>query len=157
MKNIAGIVMLLIAGGNILVNAEQYNREHPLVWVAEAQEVEPRVILIGTTTEEIVWSKERIKEEVKTQAEKHNVPFGEMWETILCESGASTTIQSHHKYAFTDVKKGIYKGEREKSFGIAQIHLPDHTTVTKEQALDPLYSITFMAENWNKVRWYCRK
>ena len=33
------------------------------------------------------------------------------------------------------------KGERELSFGIAQIHLPSHPDVTMEQALDEEFSI----------------
>lgn len=44
--------MFGIIGGNILKNSEEYNRAHPLVYTAEAQVIEPRVVLIGTTTKE---------------------------------------------------------------------------------------------------------
>lgn len=145
MKNIALSVMLLVIGGNIVANAEQYNKEHPLIYKAEAEEIAPREVLIES---KINWTQDRIKQEVKEQAKKYNVPYQEMWDTILCESGASTTIQSHY------IRKD---GTREKSFGLAQIHLPDHPNVTKEQAINPEFAIQFMAENWHKVRWYCRK
>jgi len=140
--------------GNILINAERYNHEHPIVFVAEAEETEPKEVLIEV---QINWTKERIQKEVREQAERYNVPYEEMWNTILCESGASTTVQSNYRYTFTNEKKGIRKGARELSFGIAQIHLPDHPDVTKEQALDPAFAINFMAKNWDTTRWYCRK
>ena len=144
-RNLAGIVMLGVILGNIGINAEQWNKEHPLIYVAHAEDVVPKEVKI-----EIVynWTPERIKQEAQEQAEKYNVPFKEMWDTILCESGASTTIQSHY------VRKN---GTREQSFGLAQIHLPDHNDVTYEQAIDPVFALNFMAKNWHNVRWYCRK
>lgn len=43
---------------------------------------------------------------------------------------------------FVSEQSRIYKnGVREPSFGIAQIHLPSHPDVTKEQALDEEFSI----------------
>lgn len=35
-------------------------------------------------------------------------------------------------------------GTREESYGLAQIHLPSHPTITKEQATDPWYAIKFI-------------
>lgn len=125
-----------------------------IIYTAQAQEDNPKEVLIEV---EYNWTKDRIKEEAKKKADQYGVPFVEMWNTILCESGASTTIQSLHHYTFTDAKKGIYKGEREKSLGLAQIHLPDHPDVTEEQAKNPEFSLDFMAKNWDTVRWYCRK
>lgn len=44
--------------------------------------------------------------------------------------------------SFVSEQSRIYKnGVREPSFGIAQIHLPSHPDVTKEQALDEEFSI----------------
>lgn len=144
LKHLILSVVVLTAGGQILTNAEEHNKQHPLVYVAQAQVIEPEVVLIESR---IDWTEERIKKEVEEQAKQHNVPAAEMWGTILCESGASTTIQSYH------IRKD---GTREQSFGLSQIHLPDHPTVTKEQAIDPKFAINFMAKNWHKVRWYCR-
>jgi len=63
--------------------------------------------------------------------------------TLYCESGYNN-IQSYI------VKNGI----REESFGIAQINLPSHPDVSREQALDPDFSIKWTADNWKTVKWY---
>lgn len=60
--------------------------------------------------------------------------------------------QSDIIYSFSDAKRGIVKGEYEKSFGLAMIHLPDHPEVTLEQATDAEFSIEFMAKNIAKGR-----
>ena len=63
--------------------------------------------------------------------------------TIYCESG------------FRNIQSFIKKdGVREESYGIAQIHLPSHPSVSKSQALNPEFAIEFMSNNWNKVKWY---
>lgn len=67
----------------------------------------------------------------------------QMKRTLGCESG------------FYNIQSNIVKnGIREDSWGIAQIHLPSHPNVTKEQALDPEFAIKFMSDNWGKVAWY---
>lgn len=45
---------------------------------------------------------------------------------------------------------GFPAGAQERSFGVAQIHLPDNPTVTKEQACDPDFAVKFMAEAFAK-------
>lgn len=49
-------------------------------------------------------------------------------------------------------------GTREDSWGLAQIHLPSHPTITKEQAQDPAFAIRFLADNLSKGNgnmWTC--
>ncbi len=49
-------------------------------------------------------------------------------------------------------------GDHGTSFGIAQIHLPAHPEITKEQAFDPLFSIYFLAKEVARGRawqWTC--
>lgn len=41
-------------------------------------------------------------------------------------------------------------GTRERSFGVAQIHLPDNPHVTEAQAKDPDFSIEFMAQKFSE-------
>lgn len=66
----------------------------------------------------------------------------EMTETIRCES-------RFHPDAV---------GDNGKSFGLAQIHLPAHPDVSKEQALDPDFSIKWMAAHWFQKRiWTCAR
>jgi len=38
-------------------------------------------------------------------------------------------------------------GDNGMSHGLSQIHLPSHKTVTKEEARDPHFALTFLAEN----------
>lgn len=49
-------------------------------------------------------------------------------------------------------------GDGGNSYGLSQIHLPSHPTITKEQATDPYFATVFMAENISKGRgsmWTC--
>jgi hypothetical protein len=66
------------------------------------------------------------------QSVKNGVPFFDAVKTIHCESG--WTAQKSH-YA-------------EESWGIAQIHLPSHKGITKEQAMDAYFSIDFLVAHW---------
>ena len=49
-------------------------------------------------------------------------------------------------------------GDGGKSFGLVQIHLPSHPSVSKAQALDSEYAINFLAEKLSKGQghlWTC--
>jgi hypothetical protein len=141
MPTFIGMAMILGIAGGITIDTIKQTIGAPIVYAREPDA--PRVVLI-----EVIPEEKTIEEKVKAKATEYGVPFKEMWDTILCESGASTTIQSYH------IRKD---GTREPSYGLAQIHLEYHPTVTKEQAIDPDFAIDFMAKNWHKVRWYCRK
>ena len=67
----------------------------------------------------------------------------QMKRTIYCESGYRN-IQSNI------IKNGI----REDSWGLAQINLYWNRDVSKEEALDPFFSIRWMSERWGETRWY---
>lgn len=71
-----------------------------------------------------------------------------MMNTIKCESQYSN-VQS----------RIVYKGVREDSWGLVQIHLPSHPMVTKQQALDPEFAVNFMAEKFSNgwTKWSCYK
>lgn len=73
--------------------------------------------------------------------------IAEMVATVKCESNYQN-IQSRIMRA----------GAREDSWGIAQIHLPDHPQVTKAQALDIEFAATFMAKEFaagHERNWTC--
>lgn len=143
-KHLILSVVVLTAGGQILTNAEEHNKQHPLVYVAQAQVIEPEVVLIESR---IDWTEERIAKEVEEQAQKYGRNPDHLKAIIECESQGSTTIQSFHK------KNGV----REDSWGLVQIHLPSHPTITKEQAIDPSFAIEFLAENIDEVTWTCEE
>jgi hypothetical protein len=49
-------------------------------------------------------------------------------------------------------------GDNGQSYGIAQIHLPSHPNITKEQALDKQFAIEFTAKQFakgNAKLWTC--
>lgn len=49
-------------------------------------------------------------------------------------------------------------GLREDSWGLVQIYLPSHPTITKEQAQDPDFALDFMARHLGRdVKWSCYK
>lgn len=83
-----------------------------------------------------------------------------MSQIISCESGWNTTLQSYHRYTATNVPKGYSIGDREMSFGLVQIHLPAHPTISYEQAIDPRFSADFLAKNianGHAGMWSCYK
>lgn len=82
-------------------------------------------------------------------AQKYDIDVGMFSAVIDCESGFDPSIQSQYKDK---------KGRQEQSYGIAQINLPHNPNVTKAQALDPDYSLDFMARAFsegNARRWSC--
>jgi len=130
--------------------------KQPIIYHAEAKEIESQSILIEAKVD---WTEERIKEEVLKKADAHNVSFDQMWNTIKCENESlNPDLQSQLKYEFDDTRRGIYVGMQEKSYGIAQIHIPDHPHVSIEEAKDPEFAIEFMANafsNGKQVWWTC--
>lgn len=68
----------------------------------------------------------------------------QMKRTLYCES--------HYYNVQSNVINRV--GNREDSWGIAQINLYWNPSVTKEQALDPEFSIKWMADHWETTRWY---
>lgn len=96
---------------------------------------------------------------VKAKAEQYHVSAYEMLTTIRCENKSlDPNKQSGHRYNFNSPKRGIVLGEQEKSFGLVMIHLPDHPTVSLEQATDPVFAIDFMAKKFaegDKRAWTC--
>lgn len=65
---------------------------------------------------------------------------------------------SHCESKFYNIQSQVVKyGKREESYGVAQIHLPSHPHITKEEALDVKFSVQFMADEIRKGniwKWY---
>lgn len=138
-------VLLGIGIGVTITIAFTANAER-VTYTAEEPVQEPREVLIE---EKIEWTKERIQQEVRERSVEYGVSYDQMWGTIMCESQGSTTVQSRHRRP---------DGTREQSFGLVQIHLPAHLNVSKEEAIDPEFAVTFMAENFAAGRqrmWTC--
>ena len=81
-----------------------------------------------------------------------------MNKVVNCESGYVVDIQSNHRYKKDRPHEGVVKGQQEQSFGLVQVHLPAHPSVSLEQAIDPEFAIDFLAKNLAKGRgtmWSC--
>ena len=65
---------------------------------------------------------------------------------VGCESGYQSDVQSKYLYTEKNVPRGYKVGDREQSFGLVQIHLPAHPTVTKEQAKNPYFAVEWLAQ-----------
>ena len=89
-------------------------------------------------------------------AKEHGLDVARFLEVINCESGWDSDIQSKHRYTKDNAKWGVKAGDQELSFGLSQIHLPDHPTITKEQATNPQWAIDWMADRWvdGKQSWW---
>jgi hypothetical protein len=65
---------------------------------------------------------------------------------------------SHCESNYQNIQSRIVKdGKREESYGIAQIHLPSHPHITKQQALDVKFSLQFLKDEilaGNEWKWY---
>ena len=109
--------------------------------VEETKNVEIEIVQVGYSLGDQV-PQEVIDRLVRKYASPKDV-YG-ITRTIYCES---------HNW---NVQSNIInsKGQRELSFGVAQIHLPSHPNITREQALDVEWSIRWMASNFDKVTWY---
>lgn len=71
------------------------------------------------------------------------VPFKDAVKTVYCES------------MWTNTQSAIVKnGVQEPSYGLAQIHIPSHRGITREEAMDAYFAIDFMVDNWQNVAWY---
>lgn len=101
------------------------------------------------------------REIVSVKSKEYGVSEVLMVDIINCENTPwDTTLQSKHLYSFSDPRRGIVQGERERSYGLVQIHLPDHPSVSYEQATDPEFAIDFLAKNISEGRlsmWSCAK
>lgn len=90
-------------------------------------------------------------------AKQYNVSADTMIGVIKCESSFIVDVQSRATYKSGN-KWGFPEGTREKSFGLSQIHLPDHTEISYEQAIDPDFAIEFLAKQLsvgNGKMWTC--
>lgn len=96
---------------------------------------------IATTTPSEPASIER---RIEISADKYGANSDVLRDVLTCESGLRPDAVGDH-------------GE---SFGIAQIHLPDHPNITIDQALDADFSIDFIAREFSighAWKWSCWK
>lgn len=131
--------LLILAGFVLPVSVQVKIEPPPVIEVVDNQ-----------LTIEVVKKELTMNEKIDFYGEKYKVSTSTMHKIINCESHYDTKIQSGY-YA---------NGVREKSFGLVQINLPSHADITYEQAIDPDFSLNFLAENLSKGKgnmWSCFK
>lgn len=123
------------------VTYERPDHYRPIV-VATAE----AAILPVTVAEPISYlsHEEEVRLVVERHAKHRGVSADRMMKVIACETGHTydSSLQS-----FVPVRGG--PNGREDSWGLAQIHLPSHPYLTKEDATDPEFAIAFMAEKFS--------
>jgi len=92
-----------------------------------------------------------VRAKIAHYSKKHGVSEELVYSIVSCETADTfdPLIQSYATYP---------NGEREKSFGLAQIHLPAHPAITKEMAQNPDFALEFLTSNLAKGRgsmWSC--
>lgn len=132
---------------------------------AQAEPVQqPQQVVISLTEKlqsaDLTERRELLRAQVEKSARTHGANTEQIYATIAkCENKEiDPKQQSGHVYDFNSEKRGIVKGEREKSFGLAMIHLPDHPDISYSQATDPEFAIDWMASEFAAGRqnqWTC--
>lgn len=99
-----------------------------------------------------------VQELVTQYSKEYGVSATRMMATIRCENvELDPTLQSRLKYKAGNRWKQP-AGSYEQSYGLVQIHLPDHPDITYEQATNPEFAINWMAEQFSEGRarqWTC--
>lgn len=81
-------------------------------------------------------------------SEKYGIDQDVLYNVLYCES----TLNPNAQGDWSTTTKSY------TSFGIAQIHLPSHPEITKDQALDPVFAIDWTAKQMSEGRswqWTC--
>jgi len=106
------------------------------------QEDSPNVMATTPATPAGHLQSENIFDKITRFAKHFKIPPKEMIALIRCETQNTfdTFVQS----------RAIQPYGRERSFGLAQLHLPAHPEITYKQATDPDYALIWIAQHWDK-------
>lgn len=115
-------------------------------------------VMAPEASEETLTPQSSIQAKIVAYASKYGVSEVLVRDLVSCETGGSfdPDIQSSAIYEFSRSAQGIEVGGRERSYGLAQIHLPDNPNISLAQAKDPDYALDFMARELaadNAWRW----
>ncbi len=105
----------------------------PVTYEKAPQEAQNELVTNETTKAE---GKEVYQQYAREKAIENGVSVRWVNELITCET-AGTWDKDIQSYVIQDYG-------REKSYGLAQIHIPDNPSITYEDATDPYYSIDFI-------------
>lgn len=173
----AGVIAVIATGTLFLLLSPIPKATHHVIASIAFEEIKPtqeKAIPMQIASEELkIYAEEPhlvkyVPEDVKglihLYAEKYDVNPAIMAWTVSCETGGTfdTYIQSGYRYKEDRPDWGVKEGDRERSFGLAQIHIadPGQRHITHAQATDPHFSLDFMAAAFSRGeywRWSCLK
>lgn len=120
----------------------------------EPVQIKEKVTAIGEP-----YTPENARALVDHYASKYDVSGDVMWSVIKCEDPSlDPKQQSLVRYSKDHPEWGVVAGERERSYGLVQIHLPGNKNVTYAQATNPDFALDFLAKNLAAGRgrmWTC--
>lgn len=79
---------------------------------------------------------------IEAYAVRYGIPSEPIIDTLKCESGFNP----------------VAIGDKGTSFGVAQIHLPAHPDITRDEALNPFFAIDWTAQQFKAGKqgmWSC--
>ena len=117
--------------------------ETPVYWVTHVAAPIKKVLQPKRALASELPRKDYLKAFAYKMADKYKINSERFIKTLECESGFNESIQSNIK------KKGAPNG-REDSWGVAQIHLPAHPSVSREGATDGEWALEWAARNFQK-------
>lgn len=167
-KIIIVVVLTLIGLAFLLKPATLNSTASVSISEAEAEEKSEEVTTATSSPLSVSQETKKVEQQgsrsayldiVSEMAQKYGVSSDLMIAIIDCENrNWIADKQSEHHYKKDRPKQGLVTGQREQSFGLVQIHLPDHPSISYEQATNPTYSIEFLARelSFNRGRqWSC--
>lgn len=98
---------------------------------------------LTTKTPEIVNKPETLHDKITRYSSKYGIPRESMRVLVGCETAWSWDVKIQSKARYKN-------GNREQSFGLAQIHAPAHPNISYEQMTDPDFALDFIGKNWKK-------
>lgn len=141
--HIAGSILL--ASISLIGSTTTSNSVYPATNTPVVASIIENKTYIPVQTSELSFTE--IKSLISHYSTLYNVSYNVMYSVIDCETG--------HTFNPKIQSLAYSHGVREDSWGLSQIHLPSWKgTITKDQALDPVFSIEFLAKNLSVGKGY---
>ena len=112
---------------------------------SDSQKVEIKVESVAVIQDDLT-NEEIVTDLVNQCHANYGVSTTSMMRTLRNENNTFDFDRQSGLYYKAGNRWGFSSTTREKSYGVAQIHLPDHPSITIEQATDPVFSIGFMCQ-----------
>lgn len=155
-------MVCIVSYGNAALHLDTL-LQYRFTYVAEAavHSVETAPAEVEIYQVEVEHDKLHLVDKAISYAKQYGVNPDDMIRIISCETAGTwdPEIQSGHRYKEDNRAWRVWKGDQEQSYGLSQIHIPSHPTITREMAIDPDFALDFMAKHLSQGRahwWSCK-